>query len=193
MMSELLDLRNKNHKDNEPEKRTNFDLPEKDAKRNMTENPEADIVAWTAPEIHHELISHSLRKFIIVLLFAMALLAVVWQRSFLTAITFAVMGFVTSLHFQKERRHGEYLIHPKGIIANDKIYEYQHMESFCIHHDHDGLKELSLESNKRLIPHIKIPLGDQDPEEVRAALSMYLIEDYHEHGPDDYLRVRLGL
>lgn len=159
-----------------------------------TEIPdEAGMVVWSAPEIHHELISHGLRKFIIFLLFAMAVLAIIWQGSLLSAITFAAIALVTSLHFSKKKIHGEYSVHPKGVTINERTYEYQDLESFCIHHNHDGLKELSLQSMKRLMPYIKIPLGDQNPEEVRNALSLYLVEDFHEHGPDDYLRIKLGL
>lgn len=186
-MAELLDLRNKQQSGNySSDEIGNFRVPE-------SEETEPEIIAWTAPEIHHHLISHGLRKFIVILLFSLALLALIWQRSFLTAITFASIGFVTSFHFRKDPEYGEYLIHSKGVVVNDRLHEYPYLESFCIHHEPDGIKEISLYNKKRLIPHIKIPLGDQDPEEVRALLSMYLLEDFHEHGPDDYLRIRLGL
>ena len=62
-------------------------------------------VAWSAPDRHHELISHAWRKTVIVLLVGMAFLALFWQNSLLTAVTFFGLAFVTSMHFWREARH----------------------------------------------------------------------------------------
>lgn len=150
-------------------------------------------VAWTAPDKHHELISHGWRKAIIVLLVGMAFLALFWQDSILTAITFFALAFVTSMHFWRETRHERHEIHPHGVVVGGKFYHYHDFDSFWIHFHPKGFHELSLKTGRLLNHYLKIPLGEQDPFEVRAALIEYLPEERHEEGLDDWLRRKLGL
>ena len=150
-------------------------------------------IAWKAPEFHHELVSHSWRKALIVILAAAAFLALFWQGSVLTALTFFILALVTSMHFWREARHHQYEIHPHGIVVGDRFYNYHELDSFCIHYHPEGYHELSLCTGKLLNHYLKIPLGGQDPFKVRDALMMYLPEEPHEEGLDDLLRRKLGL
>ena len=101
-------------------------------------------LAWTAPDKHHELISHALRKWIIVILVVMAFAALFWQGSILTGITFFALALVTSMHFWREAVHHQYEIHPHGITVGGEFYHYHDLDSFWIHFRPDGFHELSL-------------------------------------------------
>jgi len=149
--------------------------------------------SWTSPDRHHELVSHAWRKGIIVILVAMAFLALFWQGSILTAVTFFVLALVTSMHFWRETGHHRYEIYPHGILVSDKFYHYHDLDSFWILYHPQGYHELSLCTGKLLNHYIKIPLKDQDPFEIREALAMYLPEERHEEGIEDWLRRKLGL
>ena len=151
------------------------------------------LFSWTSPDRHHELISHVWRKAIIVILVAMAFLALLWQGSVLTALTFFALALVTSMHFWREIQHHKYEVHPHGIVVGERFYHYHDLDSFWIHYHPDGYHELSLCTGKLLSHYIKIPLRGQDPLEVRDALSMYLPEERHEEGIEDWLRRKLGL
>lgn len=155
-------------------------------------NYEPNFISWTCPEIHHELISHRWRKAIIILLIAMAVLSIVWQGSILSAITFIGLALVTAMHFIHEIKHQRYAIHPKGVLVGDRLYEYKNLSSFWINYDPEGIKELSIEGKGLLSPYIKIPLGDQNPVEIRTALMNYLPEEQHPERIEDFLRRKLG-
>lgn len=150
-------------------------------------------LSWESPDRHHELISHSWRKAIIVILVAMAFLALFWQGSILTAVTFFAIALVTSMHFWQEARQEQYEIHPHGIMAGGVFYHYYDLDSFWIHFHPQGYHELSLCTGRLLNHYIKVPLKDQDPFQVREALSLYLPEERHEEGLEDWLRRKLGL
>lgn len=150
-------------------------------------------LSWISPERHHELISHAWRKVIIVILAGMAFLALFWQGSVLTAVTFFALALTTSMHFWREAQYHKYEIHPHGIMASDKFYHYRDLDSFWIHYHPEGYHELSLCTGKLANYYIKIPFRDQDPFEIRQALAMYLPEEKHEEGLEDLLRRKLGL
>lgn len=150
-------------------------------------------LSWSAPDRHHELVSHAWRKAIIVLLVGMAFLALFWQDSLLTAATFFGLAFVTSMHFWREVKHEQHEIHPHGVVVAGKFYHYHDFDSFWIHFHPQGFHELSLKTGRLLNHYLKVPLGEQDPFEVRAALMEYLPEERHEEGLDDFLRRKLGL
>ena len=149
--------------------------------------------SWTSLDRHNELVSHAWRKAVIVILVGMAFLALFWQGSVLTAITFFALALVTSMHFWREVQHQKYEIYPHGVVVSDKFYHYHDLDSFWIHYHPKGYHELSLCTGRLLNHYIKIPLRGQDPLEVREALSMYLPEERHEEGIEDWLRRKLGL
>ena len=124
---------------------------------------------------------------------AVAFLSFFWQGSILTAVTFFALALVTSAHFWREVVHHQYEIHPHGIVVGEKFYHYHDLDSFWIHYHPEGYHELSLCTGKLLNHYVKIPLKGQDPFQVRYALMMYLPEERHEEGVEDWLRRKLGL
>lgn len=175
-----------------------------DKDKKITDNPEImeqplgfpatfASFSWTSPDRHQELISHAWRKAIIVVLIGMAFLALLWQGSILTAVTFFALALVTSMHFWRETGHNKYEIHPHGILAGDNFYHYHDLDSFWIYYHPEGYHELSLCTGKLINYYVKIPLRGQDPFEVRDALVLHLPEERHEEGLEDWLRRKLGL
>ncbi len=150
-------------------------------------------LSWSAPDKHHELISHSWRKAIIVILVGVGVLAFFWQQSLLTAVTFFIFAFITSLHFWREAKEEQYEIHPHGIMTGGRFHHFRDLKSFSIHYHPQGHHELSLCTGRFLNYYLKFPLGSQDPFEIREALAAYLPEEHHEEGLEDWLRRKLGL
>lgn len=157
------------------------------------EEPEKDAIIWSAPEVHDDLISHTWRKVLIIFLVAMAFLMFFWQKSILTAITFFAIAIMASVHFWQKPRHINCMIHSQGVVLDDHLHQYDALESFWINYDPEGIKELSLQTKSFFSPYIKVPLGDQNPVEVRAALLRFLPEEQHKDGFEDILRRKLGL
>lgn len=154
---------------------------------------EENLISWTGPETHQDLISHSLRKLVIIILVGMAFLTLFWQKSVFTAIIFFGLAIILSTHFLKKAKNQRYAINKKGVLIGDYLYPYKNLKSFWINYDPDGIKELSLEIRGFLISSLQLPLYNQDPFQVREALMNFLPEKYHQEEFDTWLKRKLGL
>ncbi len=79
-----------------------------------------------------------------------------------------------------------------GVRINDRLFPFEALQSFWIFYRPGGLQELSLRSQKAIMPHIKIPLGDTDPNEVREFLKQYLDEEIQHESLIDILAHIIG-
>jgi hypothetical protein len=69
-------------------------------------------------------------------------------------------------------------INERGIAANNTVYPYAALDSFCVHNPgEDRQPKLFLKSQKMLMPHVSIPLEGPSPEEVRTYLIEYIEEE----------------
>ncbi|MBI2626767.1 MAG: hypothetical protein HYW77_00805 [Parcubacteria group bacterium] len=151
------------------------------------------FVEWLAPSIHHHHVDHRWRATVIIILLGMAGLSIFWQQSFLGAIMFIGIALVASMHFHQEPEHMNVGIHPAGVSINDHTFSYQNIESFWVRYEPGHIKELSLRCKNLLHQHVKIPLGDEDPNKIRAQLAKYIPEEIHEETFSDFLGRKLGL
>ena len=79
----------------------------------------------------------------------------------------------------------------RGLKAKNNLYPFNSLESFAVR-DHETPHKLMIESSRLFLPHIVMPLGDTDPEKVRAILSRFLPEVPFEESLIDELAERLG-
>ncbi len=84
-----------------------------------------------------------------------------------------------------------------GIRAGKTLYLWETLESFWILDEHETEKEyvsakLLLTSKKSFMPHIVIPLGSSDHDELRHALSSMLPEEPQAEPLPDRLMRKLG-
>jgi len=64
----------------------------------------------------------------------------------------------------------------EGLHIGNRLFPYETLQSFWIFYRPGGIKELSIASQKLFMTYIKVPLGDQDPNEVREFLLQFLQE-----------------
>lgn len=100
-------------------------------------------------------------------------------ENILFAIVIVLGAGALTLHALKRPRKLRFRIDKRGVYAGDTLYPFPILESFWVE-DNPARPQLILESQKLFMPHIYIPLGEVDPESVRAALSTHLEEKYHE-------------
>lgn len=84
-----------------------------------------------------------------------------------------------------------YRLTDKGLIVKNRLYPYKQMDSFWIHTE-PWFYRLSLKSDRWFLPHILVPLGETDPEEVRKYLDNFLPEEEHEISLLDIITAYLG-
>jgi hypothetical protein len=73
----------------------------------------------------------------------------------------------------------------QGIMVDSIIYPYADLESFWIFYEPPDFKVISLKHKKPYLPHIQIPLGEEDPMEIRKILMELLTETEQEEAFSD--------
>lgn len=164
-----------------------------DSTENSHPQIESLFLEWLAPQIHEQYVDHRWRTAVVVILLVVAGLAIFWQQSFLSAVTFIAIALAASVHFHRVPKHISVIIKPQGIQLGDRLFNYHELDSFWVHYHPGELKELSLRTSDAFHPHIKIPLTDQDPVKIRAHLAQYIPEVPHEDTFTDVLARKLGL
>lgn len=65
-----------------------------------------------------------------------------------------------------------------GVIVNDRFYQYSELNEFyIIYNPEEGLKMLYLETAGNFTPRLRVPLMDNDPNEIRITLRSFMEEN----------------
>lgn len=143
-------------------------------------------IKWIAPEF--EYYPKGKGWFIIAGLIAAGLfLWALLTKNFIFALLIGLSYFSLSAYAMKKPRQIPLAITSKGVQIDNNIYEFENLKSFWIFYDPPQIREASLRSKKMIMPYIKIPLGEQNPVEVRQALLKYLPEKKQEESLIDNL------
>lgn len=134
-------------------------------------------VAWEA----HDVLSDKARQRHYYVLGGFAVLGglvAFWQSSW---TTFLVVFFGIAAWELKERltQPVNVHIHDRGVTINGHHYEHAQLTSFDIHRMQDGSHVLSLLTDQWHVPHLRLPLGEQDPLVVRDVMRQYVPEATH--------------
>ncbi|MBU2472609.1 hypothetical protein KKE74_01085 [Patescibacteria group bacterium] len=135
-------------------------------------------IKWSASEF--EYYNKEKSWFIIAGIFAGILfLWALFTKNILFALLVGLGYFSIIVHGLKKPKNIDLAITPKGVQIEKTVYPFDNLKSFWIFYDPDGSKEISLRSKKTIMPYIKIPLGSQNPAEIRKILIKYLPERKH--------------
>lgn len=165
-MSDLLDLKNI-----ETDK---FEEPLKEVEV-FSAIPEE--VSWESVRTVSEL-AHKRRHILIAVIAVLGTIVAIWQSSWLTffVIALGLMAWEVADRFTYPIKASA---DHQGMTLNGRHYPYGELTSFDIHKMPDEAYELSLKTNHWHIPHLRIPMGEQDPEEIYALLSQYVLNERH--------------
>ncbi len=109
------------------------------------------------------------------------------NKNFIFALIVILSAFSLYVWSQKEPRKIKFVINVKGIMIDNACYNFDNLKSFWIFYEPPEVKFLSLESKKTIMPHIKIPLGEIDPNKIRELLLKFLPEEKQEESLIDVL------
>lgn len=150
------------------------------------------LMHWQAPE--HEIVEKDKRWYLYAGLVLSAIVAfAIYSNSPVMAITFILIGVVGYIFLNKEPRIVDFAITQDGIIADRDIYEFDNMHSFWIFYEPGQKKVISLHMKNKIMPHVHIPVHDEDPVEIRKILMEYIPEIKQEHSPIDTFERLLGI
>lgn len=162
-----------------------------DAEKKTALSRFTSILRWQAPEYEK---SKNPREQVImggiisVGFFAGALYIENYLLSLIVFLTYAIFCIYT----YRDPKLVEFVITEKGVKANDRIYYFEELKSFCIFFEPPFQRTLSLESRRVLMPYIRMPIENVDPIELKNALMMHLPEKYHKESLIDMISTRLG-
>ena len=145
---------------------------------------------WTAPEFFYfkkTEIWFAVSGLITIALFIWAL----WTRNIFFAFIIILGYFIVIAYAIKKPLNITVNITPEGVKIDRTFYSYNNLKSFWIFYTPPELKEISILSRKKVMPYIKIPLGEQDPIEVRKVLIQYLPEKKQDESLIDNLSRQL--
>ena len=188
-MAHILDLKNKQAQQTGPEDDPGFGV---ERKPTAQEQPMNHVFSWSG----HLYPNSSFKTVILaaIILFAIAVLVQIFQKSIMTTIFFALLGAVLLLNALKKQRLEMFEINPAGIKIDDHLYDFRHLGSFWIEYDLMlGIKELSLQTKKWYMPYVKIPIAEQNPVQLRNILLEFLPEVEHKDTLIEVLARKLGL
>ncbi len=133
------------------------------------------LMDWQAPEF--EIYEKSFWWYAIAAIIDIVVIAyALITNNPIMAITFILAGIVGYIYLQKDPRIIHFAITPDGIIAGDELFPYDNIKSFWIFYDPPHTKTLSLHTKAKALPHVHVPIDDQDPVEIHEILSEYIPE-----------------
>ncbi len=160
---------------------------EKQAAREKSQPKKAKShLEWSAPEFTQY--SKSKSWFLITGLIATGLfLWALLTKNIIFALLIGLSYFSITTYALKKPKVIQLVITSQGIKIDKTIYNFDNLKSFWIFYNPPEVKEVSLQSKKIIMPYIKIPLGEENPTEVRRILIKYLPEKKQEESLIDSL------
>ncbi len=114
-------------------------------------------------------------------------------KNFLLGVVAIAGAFAVAMLGAQTPRKLNYAIEKRGVKAGAHFYPFKELESFWISYEPPHKKELILKSKKKIIKHVHISLGHNNPKKIRDILKKILKEEEYEETFTDILTERLGI
>ena len=114
----------------------------------------------------------------------LAIIGLLMQNYFFVLFV-VVASLVVYLYAKRHPQEILCSISAHGVQIGRNVYDFESLHSFWIFYELDGIKHLSLESKKALLPRFSVPLGDADPVTLRRTLIKFVNEVEHEESLAD--------
>jgi hypothetical protein len=152
---------------------------------------ELQTFEWEAPEFEKREKSKSWFVIPAIITVVVGIIAIATDN-ILLLILILLGFFMIYIYAKKEPRIIKFKINEKGIEVDEKLHDFSSLKSFWIFYNPPTEKEISLRSRKASFPYIRIPLADQNPNEIRKYLLKFLPEKRHKESLIDIWMKRIG-
>ncbi len=137
------------------------------------------LLEWQAHEYEHAPKGHSWFLWGSVAAAALIIIGAL-TRNYFFILFIAVAAIVVYLYAKRPPKEIYCAITSRGVQIGRRMFEFENLNSFWIFYEVGGIKHLSLESKKALLPRLRVPLGDANPVELRRTLIKFVNEVEHE-------------
>ena len=141
--------------------------------------PEKTELVWQTPEYIYHPKTMDWYWAVGIVSLALVLIAI-FTENLLFAIFAAVAGFTVALWGARKPKTITITISGNGITIEGRPYPYQELISFWIHYNPPWVKEMSFATKSAFLSHLRIPIGNENPAEIRAFLTRFLPEKIEE-------------
>jgi hypothetical protein len=144
--------------------------------RITTEYGETIFHVWDVPE--YERYPHSKKWYLVATLFLVACIAysIFFEENYLFAFILLLITVIFTFHEVREPGVVQFGITEKGIVWRGFLFPFREIRAFWIIYE-PGVQNLYFTFKKPTNPRLTIPLGEQDPSEIRELLKQYVFED----------------
>ncbi|MBI4117968.1 MAG: hypothetical protein HY455_00270 [Parcubacteria group bacterium] len=140
------------------------------------------VLSWTADEYPHR--EQGIEWYgILALIFISLIGGTIFFGNYLLAALIAVAAFALFVQSFRAPQKIRLEISSEGISLDKELFPYETLVSFWIAKGNGENPKLIVDARRLFLPHLVIPLGTTDAEEVREFLSEYLEESDEEHEP----------
>lgn len=108
--------------------------------------------------------------------FGLLIYAIIAQN-FLFAVIIVMFGVVIGLTTLRHPDKVPFVVTDLGIGIGSRFTPFKELKSFAIVYEPPEVKTLYIEYRNHILPHLIIPLDEQDPLELRGTLGRFLRED----------------
>jgi len=119
-------------------------------------------------------------------------LVLIFSRDIIGAVVIAIAALVWLRYAFQEPKRVRFSITPGGMRIGNRLYSWEKIDSFWIFFDPPEVKEISFRFINMLSMHLIVPLGMQDPVEVRKELLLFVPEVEQQPSAIDLLMRRIG-
>ncbi len=100
----------------------------------------------------------------------------IWAKNYFGALVIFLGYVVFYLQYGRQNEISQFILKNDGIQIDNHFFEYADLKNFSINYKAGGIKELKIISKRKLMPEIKIPIGESDPTKIREILLKFLPE-----------------
>jgi flagellar motor component MotA len=135
------------------------------------------LISWQGPTHLHFEKKPDWYWIVGIITLALAVVAFLFGQ-IISGIFVIVAATALVLHASTPPKYIKYEINDRGIMANNVLYSFLDLESFCIPHDMIPPR-LLIKSRKVFMPLIVIYIEGIDPESIREIMLKYIAETEH--------------
>lgn len=143
------------------------------------------LMSWMIDEYHAHERGALWYGAAITLGFGLLIYAIVTQN-FLFAVMIVMFGVLIGLSSLRHPEKIPFVITDLGIGIGDRFIQYKQMKSFWMIYEPPEVKTLYVELRQTVTPHLMVPIEDQNPLDIRAALGR-IIPENHAHEEESFM------
>lgn len=147
-------------------------MPQQITEKTTIGNP---LYEWTFPE-YEKFSRGRIWYAVMISLGSIFILYGMLTGNFLFSLIIALFGVILFLQQHQDPQEIAFAVTDLGIIVGNRFYRYSELEAFYIIYK-PPVKTLFFETKNFIRPRIHIPMGDQNPLDLRFGLLEFLPED----------------